>query len=128
MNYSGYSIELPNGKVWGVAGGTGWTMIRTIKYDTPHVLIPIDEIGDMSPEEIGNNVVALQEEARSCQAKDYTEIFLGDDPGFAYLVDHIQPVSLQGKTEIDNLQILCKKCNLNKGVQVIDFRPNKERL
>lgn len=36
--------------------------------------------------------------------------------------DHIVPVSLGGKGNIDNLQILCQPCNLEKQVYSIDFR------
>jgi len=209
MHESGNRIKLPNGRVWGVSGAGEWTATSTVKYNTPHVLIPIDEIDGMSPEEIGNCVIALLEDARFCQAQDYAETFLSD-PGFDYLsgnkeelqkqilnakpylhefqgkdknidqciaiieqyeenqknkaklkthkekhrkiasanyerlfiklgrkygfkclccgsgdsleIDHIKPVSIGGKTEIDNLQLLCKKCNLEKGIQVIDYR------
>jgi len=210
MHESGSRIKLLNGRMWGVAGATTWAEISPVKYDTPHVLIPIDEISGMSPEEIGGCVLALLENARFCQAQSYVEIFL-DHPGFDYLsgnydalrkeiscakvylyefqgkdknideciaiieqyeekqknktklkkhkekhrkiasanyeklfiklgrkygfkclccgsgesleVDHIKPVSIRGETDIDNLQLLCKKCNLEKGIQVIDYRP-----
>ncbi len=39
------------------------------------------------------------------------------------VVDHIVPVKRDGKTEIDNLQLLCNRCNNIKGGQVIDYRP-----
>jgi len=210
MHISGKRIKLPNGRLWGVAGATIWTAIENVKHDTPHILIPIDEISGMSPVEIGNSVLALLEEARFCQAQDYAVTFLRD-PGFDYLthndeelqkqimnakdylyefrekdqsiseciaiieqyeaekenkerlkvhkvkhrkiasanyeklfiklgrkygfkclscssieyleVDHITPVSIGGKTEISNLQILCKKCNFEKGIKIIDYRP-----
>jgi len=38
-------------------------------------------------------------------------------------VDHIVPRSKDGKTEYDNLQVLCQKCNLAKGNKdSTDFR------
>jgi len=30
-------------------------------------------------------------------------------------IDHLVPFSLGGRTELENLQLLCKKCNLKKG-------------
>ncbi len=38
-------------------------------------------------------------------------------------IDHIRPVSKGGKTELDNLQLLCRPCNEAKGDQIIDYRP-----
>lgn len=215
MHESGNRIKLPNGKTWGVAGTAGWTAIKTVKYNTPHILIPIDEISGMDSKEIGNAVLALLEEARFCQAQDYAETLLCD-PGFEYLsgnteelqqiidnakdclyefqerdenivkcvtlieqyeekqknkeqlkahkvkhrkiasanyerlfiklgrkfgfkclscgsgeqleVDHIKPVSIGGETDFTNLQLLCKRCNLTKGIQTIDYRPTEKKL
>jgi 5-methylcytosine-specific restriction endonuclease McrA len=38
-------------------------------------------------------------------------------------LDHIRPICKDGKTEMDNLQLLCKPCNKAKADQVIDYRP-----
>lgn len=43
-------------------------------------------------------------------------------------VDHIIPIKLGGKTQLDNLQILCKTCNLAKGTKMISFLNNKTPL
>lgn len=37
-------------------------------------------------------------------------------------VDHINPVYRWGESNWDNLQVLCKPCNLKKGTKVIDYR------
>ncbi|MCL2687593.1 MAG: HNH endonuclease [Methanobrevibacter sp.] len=39
-------------------------------------------------------------------------------------IDHIKPRVMGGTNDINNLQILCKHCNLAKGVSVIDYRTN----
>lgn len=37
-------------------------------------------------------------------------------------LDHVKPVSKGGKNEIDNLQPLCKSCNVSKGTKIEDYR------
>ena len=36
-------------------------------------------------------------------------------------IDHILPVKLGGRTELDNLQLLCKTCNREKGTELLNF-------
>ena len=40
-------------------------------------------------------------------------------------VDHVVPVILGGKSEIDNIQPLCGSCNVKKGGRYIEYRPDK---
>lgn len=215
MHESGHKITLASGNTWGVAGAGGWTMIRGVEGDTPHILIPLNQIGGMTADEIGLSVLAAAEEARLAQAIDYAVTLL-DDPGFDYLsgnaeelekvianakayleefrerderieksaqlierheqrirdrekrrehvkkqrsaatanydkllvklgrrygfkclrcgsgdnleVDHIDPVSMGGTSDLENLQILCRDCNAEKGAQRIDYRPSQDKL
>lgn len=40
-------------------------------------------------------------------------------------VDHIVPLARGGKHELSNLQCLCKRCNISKGVKLMsEWRPN----
>lgn len=50
-----------------------------------------------------------------CRACGY-----GANDGKKLHVDHIIPVSKDGKTEIANLQVLCSDCNVGKGTKIVD--------
>lgn len=39
-------------------------------------------------------------------------------------LDHIKPRLQGGENSLDNLQVLCKSCNIQKGASVVDFRDN----
>jgi len=39
--------------------------------------------------------------------------------------DHIMPIRLGGSDSIENIQPLCRQCNLTKGNRYIDYRGNK---
>jgi hypothetical protein len=40
------------------------------------------------------------------------------------VLDHIVPVKRHGKTALDNLQLLCQRCNGIKGNEIADYRPS----
>lgn len=42
--------------------------------------------------------------------------------------DHIIPVNMGGRSRVDNLQTLCKECNLAKGTNAINFNVTKSPL
>ncbi len=46
---------------------------------------------------------------------------------YGLVIDHITPVSLGGKTELDNLQLLCREHDLEKQTEIIDYRPGREQ-
>jgi len=43
------------------------------------------------------------------------------------VIDHIVPISKGGKTELDNLQTLCRSCNLGKRDKLISDETTEER-
>jgi 5-methylcytosine-specific restriction endonuclease McrA len=43
-------------------------------------------------------------------------------PGVIMHIDHIVPLAKGGKNELDNLQLLCGKCNLKKGAKNTGYR------
>ena len=38
------------------------------------------------------------------------------------VIDHIVPVAMGGTHEIDNMQLLCRECNVNKGMNVYSLK------
>ncbi len=78
-------------------------------------------------EKVGTDLLREPDEkikARVKQRDNYTCLCCGSvlRRGLRLEVDHILPFSMRGRTEMDNLQTLCKKCNNKKGKNEINFR------
>jgi len=55
---------------------------------------------------------------------DYTCPCCGKrEPDIKLTKDHIVPVCMGGTSFIENLQVLCERCNAEKGTQVIYYPP-----
>jgi 5-methylcytosine-specific restriction endonuclease McrA len=57
-----------------------------------------------------------------CECGIKTQFFLGNSGGrnFEILnahIDHIVPISRGGQNEIENLRLMCNKCNCSKGAK-----------
>lgn len=74
---------------------------------------------------------------RAAAAKDFDALFIavGRRDGFKCAacgsvddlqLDHIEPVALGGETHPNNLQLLCKPCNIQKGERTIDYRGTQQ--
>lgn len=92
-------------------------------YQLPAVTkdVPVPDIEEKQPE--GYRSALLSRENKKCRCCGRQ---LGK--GVKLEIDHIIPVKMGGKTELDNLQILCKTCNLEKGTQLISFLNNRTPL
>lgn len=49
------------------------------------------------------------------------------EPEIELTVDHVVPLSQGGRNSIENLQPLCRTCNLSKHAKTIDYRPDFRR-
>ena len=91
--------------------------------------------GDIEPYVLMSHIEAILEVADARQVGRYypkgmkDEVFTRD--GHKCLrcgatdnltIDHITPLSVGGVTEVDNLQVLCARCNLLKRVETKDWR------
>lgn len=66
----------------------------------------------------------LQEWQALCAYYDYTCLRCGrQEPDIELTVDHVVPLSQGGRNSIENLQPLCRACNLSKHAKTIDYRP-----
>jgi 5-methylcytosine-specific restriction endonuclease McrA len=55
---------------------------------------------------------------------DYTCLRCGrQEPEIELTIDHVVPLSQGGRNSIENLQPLCRACNLSKHAKTIDYRP-----
>lgn len=58
---------------------------------------------------------------------DYTCLCCGKrEPEIKLTLDHVVPISKGGENEIENIQPLCKRCNIKKHVKNTDYRKKAE--
>jgi superfamily II DNA or RNA helicase len=97
--------------------------MRNYSNPLPIVAEPevIFESVDKQPEDYRSDLLSRDHNSCCCCGRS-----LGK--GIKLEIDHIVPVKLGGKTELNNLQILCKTCNLVKNTQMISFLNNKTPL
>ena len=70
----------------------------------------------------------LQEWQDLCAYYRYTCLRCGrQEPDIELTVDHVVPLSRGGRNSIENLQPLCRACNLSKHAKTIDYRPDFRR-
>ena len=61
-------------------------------------------------------VVVVEKEPYKKWINEYDDTFIFEHRSMEF--DHIIPLSKGGKTELKNLQILCRKCNRSKGNKI----------
>lgn len=83
-------IKIHNGRRWGVIGKTSWHDVHIGSGDGGRIVIETNELGGMSPYEIGCAVLALAIEADIEQAREYAAIVTGKYPGLKHLIENAQ--------------------------------------
>lgn len=76
-----------------------------------------------------NNVNPKIEIKNQVKQRDLnTCLCCGEDKPYLLEVDHVNPKYFGGSNYLDNLQTLCRNCNITKSVKEIDFRTTKTLL
>lgn len=85
---------------------------------------------ESSEEIVIDDVELTEEEKEQVKRRDnYTCLCCGKNgKGTRLQIDHIVPVFLGGRADVENSQTLCKECNQINGVNIINFRINKTCL
>jgi 5-methylcytosine-specific restriction endonuclease McrA len=63
-----------------------------------------------TPAEWANHLVRLGNKCLCCGSQE------------RIVPDHVTPLKRGGEHSLDNIQPLCYRCNLHKGLQIIDYR------
>jgi DNA-binding Lrp family transcriptional regulator len=97
---------------------SGWIVRNQWKSGTNYIIQP-DSPPDTTPDDPRNQMTdslrqkVLKRDYWTCQNCGATPQDSWDDPP-KLEVDHIVPVSKGGMSHLDNLQVLCRECNLEK--------------
>lgn len=125
MNVYALTDEDDNSLVWAVASDF-------IDIHEPCVVVPLSMINGCDKERLVNLIYDSVDSAKQSRAEHTALSIIGCPDGSASYcqvsenleIDHIKPLSKDGGNEIENLQWLCRPCNLKKGTKHIDFRMN----
>ncbi|MFW5793833.1 MAG: hypothetical protein ACOCWC_06070, partial [Bacteroidota bacterium] len=73
---TGHQVKVDAGNTWGVSGATVLSSLRYVEENTPHVLIPLNQIVNMKANDIGKAVISLFDEASYAQAYEFSRYIL----------------------------------------------------
>lgn len=86
------------------------------------VKVRVSELQRRRLRELASGPGWTSEEWLALQAH-YNNHCLACGPTAAIVPDHVIPMKRGGSHSLDNIQPLCNKCNLRKGLQLTDYRP-----
>jgi superfamily II DNA or RNA helicase len=89
-----------------------WERMDAKPDGLPEVIIK--EVTKHLPEDYRDSLMTRDLKRCRCCGREFGK-------GLRLEIDHILPVKLGGRTELDNLQLLCKSCNREKGTELINF-------
>jgi hypothetical protein len=133
--FAAFCASLAWGNTWTrIAAIFGWVIVGAlyfwIKYIPEEKRRPVDELRLDNPKWQGprtatramKDFIWIRDKAtcqhcgKLCHRGASPGDVLDDDYG---VIDHVIPYSWGGRTEIGNLQLLCHRCNMNKGAKYI---------
>ncbi len=128
-------IKLKNGdvderiKICGILGDMGSEELlheKSIKilkniYKTDKI-IEVKKAAEKALNLINKFVLTYEEKQKIKERDKYKCLCCGEDKTSLLQVDHIKPQYFKVDNSVDNLQMLCKICNIIKSIETIDFR------